>query len=214
LPLIWDRVDEPTRQELGLNYGKYASIGDQERKKLSRELLELVSAISYIADEYRLLEIDEAIDNLLLAHRGFQNFYNEPPFARALQRIVGESGKIPSRINKKYVLALIEVFLTNGNGIAWNAEPIYTSLINLFDNNQALVAILSFNNEAIASKLQFSLCQTKYRDLLQMLKASVSQPAVHELIEYLETANIPFSQMHEDTRIKQKVGNWLKIAGW
>jgi len=214
LPLIWERVDEQTRQQLGLSYGKYASIGDQEKKRLSRELLELVSATSYIADEYRLLEIDDAIDNLLLAHRNFQNFYNEPPFARALQRIAGQSGKIPNRINKKYVLALVEVFLTNGNGTAWNAESIYITLINLFDATKALVAILSFNHDVISSKLQLEMCQTKYRELLQMLKAIVSQPAVHELIEYLETANISFERMRDDTRIKQKVANWLKIVGW
>ncbi len=213
LPYLWDRVEESTRQQLGLNYGKYASIGDQERRNLSRQFLELVAATSYISDEYRVIEIEDAVENLLLAHRELNNFYNEPPFAQALQRIIGEAGKVPSRVNKKYVLAIVEVFLTNGNGVAWNAEPIYLSLIRLFDSNQALVAILSFSEDTIASKLQFPLCQRKYRELLQMLKIIISRPALKELIEDIENFNGPLDRLKDVSQFKQKVGNLLKIIG-
>jgi hypothetical protein len=37
------------------------------------------------------------------------------------------------RSGRKYVLGLVEVFLTNGHGIAWNAEPIYMDLIGKLD---------------------------------------------------------------------------------
>ena len=213
LPLLWDRVEEPTRQQLGSDYSKYASIGDQERKNLSRELLELVSATSYISVEHRVLEIEDAIENLLSAHRSLNNFYNEEDFAQALQRIVGPAGKIPVRVNKKYVLALVEVFLTNGYGVAWKADPIYRSLINLFDSKQALHAVLSFNDEVIASKLQRRLCQEKYRELLQMLKINISLPTVHELIEDIEKSDIPLDKLRDDSRMKQKVTNLLKVIG-
>ncbi len=213
LPLLWDRVDEPTRQQVGNSYGKYASIGDQERKNLSREFLELVSATPYIPDEYRVLEIEDAIENLLLAHRGLNNFYNEPAFARALTNIVGPAGKIPKRAYKKYVFGLVEVFLTNGNGVAWNAEPIYLSLINLFDAEQALIAILSFNEDNIASSLQFELCQKKYLELLDTLKINVSAPAVADLIEDIQKFEGPLDRLRDDHRIKQKLANLLKIIG-
>lgn len=47
-----------------------------------------------------------------------------------------------------------------------------------------------------------------------LLKANISQCTIHDLIYYLEMANIPFGQIHVYTDIKQIVGNWLKIAGW
>lgn len=213
LPLVWERVDEQTRQQLGTNYGKYASIGDQERRNLSREFLELVSATSYISDEYRVLEIEDALENLLLVHRGLNNFYNEPPFAHALQRIVGTGGKVPGRVSKKYVLALVEVFLTNGNGVAWNAEPTYRTLIDLFDASQALLAILSFTEDFIASRLQFPLCQKKYRELLGMLRINISLPAVKELVEDIEKFSGPLDRLRDDSQTKRKIANLLKIIG-
>lgn len=141
----------------------------------------------YLPDVLKAAEIESALQNLLNAHRNRSNFYSEPAFARQLQRVVGDEGNVPPQIYKKYVLGLVEVFLTNGNGIAWNAEPIYRALIKKFDYKQAFMAILSFTDNYIDSKLQFSLCQQKYRELLKMLKINVSAPALMEIIEYIES---------------------------
>jgi len=213
LPLLWDRVDEPTRTKLGMNYGKYAAINDQERKKLTHQFLNIVSATSYIAEDFRIPEIENAIDNLLLAHRGLNNFHNEPAFARALQNVAGREGKIPTSVKRKYVLSLVEVFLTNGYGVAWNADPIYRSLIDLFDSNQAVYAVLSFYDDSIASKLQFSLCQQKYYELLEMMKIKVSAAAVKELIGEIENFDGPIDRLKDNRQFQQKRANMMKIIG-
>ncbi len=213
LPLLWDRVDEQTRLTLGANYGKYAAINDQERKRSTRQFLEIVSAISYIADDFRISEIESAIDNLLLAHRQPSNFYNEPAFARAIKNIVGSEGKIPASLNRKYIIGLVEVYLTNGHGVAWNAEPIYRSLIDLFDSIQAVYTILSFYEDSIASKLQFLLCKEKYFELLEMMKNKVSAPAIKELIEEIENFKGPIDKLKDDRRFNQKRANMMKIIG-
>lgn len=213
IPLLWDRVDENTRQKFGSDYSKYAAAGDQERKKLVREFLELVSATSYLSDDFRIVAIDTVLDNLLLAHRAtdFKNFYSEPPFARELERLVGSEGKVPQLINRKYVHGMVEVFLTNGYGVARNAEPIYKSLIDLFDSNQILIAVLSFDEDHIAGKLQISLCQKKYLELLSILKVKVSMAALKELIEEIETYKHGLDRLRKDSRFKQKASNLIKI---
>jgi hypothetical protein len=127
---LWFFVDEATRQQFGVKYGKFIINGDVREAKLARQFLEIVSSISYIPNDLRAVEIKNAIENLLNAHRGLNNFYNEPPFARLLQRLVGEDGTVPPQVTKPYVLGLVEVFLTNGRGVAHNAESIYLSLIN------------------------------------------------------------------------------------
>jgi hypothetical protein len=75
-----------------------------------------VGAASYIPDTIRAAEICTAIDELLAAHRGFNNFHIEPSFARRLESLVGDKGLIPSAIAERYVEGLVEVFLTNGHG--------------------------------------------------------------------------------------------------
>jgi hypothetical protein len=211
VPYLWDRLDENTRQQFGIKYARFIANNDKEKQELSREFLETVSGLSYIPDGIRAAEVQAAIENLLSAHRGSNNFYNEPPFARQLQRLVGETGKVPVEVNSEYILCLIEVFLTNGNGIAWNAEPTYISLLDQLDPSQSLIAILSFTNLNISSRLQHTLCQTKFRELMEMMKNKVSMAAVKELIENIEKYRGRLDRMKDDSDVKRKVTALKKI---
>lgn len=186
LPLIWPRVDEETKNAFGLKYGNFVANNYQDEKKLARGFLQLVNGEGYIPDDLRVVEIEAAINNLLSAHRGFNNFYNEPSFAKQLQRILGEPPKVPKALNKKYVLAIVEAFLTNGNGVAIGADPIYKELLSQLDAHQANIAVLSFTDVAISSRLQFSLGQQKFRDLLQIVKPIVTSPPIKEIMEKIE----------------------------
>lgn len=212
LPFLWERVNEETRQSFGIKYGKFVANNAQQEKDLARAFLQVVSAENYIPDTLRAVDLEIAIDNLLNAHRGFNNFYNEPPFARQLQRLVGDGGSVPSEINIRYIHALVEVFLTNGNGVSWDAEPIYVSLLDNFSSLQASRAVLSFTNETIASRLQFQLCQKKYRELLAMMRIKISAPAIKELIEEIETYRGTLSKMKDDPKFVPQIRNLLKIV--
>jgi hypothetical protein len=198
---------------LGARYTKYAAVGEQDKKKLTREFLEIVSATSYLPEGTRIVAVDDALDNLLSAHRNFDNFYKEPQIARILKDSVGDKGNVPSKINRKYVLTLVDVFLTNGHGVALHAESIYTSLIKLFDPDQSLIAVLAFREDHISSKLQFGLCQEKYREMLEMLKLNISLSAVKELINDIEDFKGPLDKLKNDSRISSRVENLLKIIG-
>jgi len=212
IPDLWDRLDEHTRQQFGIKYSRFMANNDQDKQKLSREFLETVSGLSYIPDGIRAAEIQTAIENLLSAHRApLNNFYNESPFARQLQRLVGETGKVPSEVNNEYVLCLVEVFLTNENGVAWNAENTYRSLLDQFDPDQALIAILSFSDLNISSRLQHSLCQQKFRALMEMMKDKVSMPAMKELIDDVEKYRGPLDKLKDNSEIKRKVKALRKI---
>jgi hypothetical protein len=211
VPYLWDRLDENTRQQFGIKYARFIANNDRDKQDLSREFLEAVSGLSYIPDGIRAAEVQTAIENLLSAHRGGNNFYNEPPFARQLQRLVGETGKVPKEVNNEYILCLVEVFLTNGNGRAWNAESTYISLLDQLDPSQSLIAILSFSNLNISSRLQHPLCQSKFRELLEMMKNKVSMAAVKELIENIEKYRGRLDKMKDDSDIKRKVTALKKI---
>ena len=208
LPHLWIFVDESTRHQFGLKYAQFA-VNDEKEAKLARQFLETVSAVSYIPDNLRAIEIKNAIENLLSAHHEFGNFYKEPSYARALQRLVGQVGTIPPQVNNAYILGLVDVFLTNGRGIAHNAEGIYYSLINLFDARQALIAILSFRDVNISSKLQFKLCQEKYYELLSLMKIKISSDAVKELINDIENYKGPLYNMKDV--FKQKLSILQKL---
>jgi hypothetical protein len=194
-----------------MKYARFIANNDEEKQVFSRQFLEAVNGLSYIPDGIRAAEIQTSIENLLSAHRGSNNFYNEPPFARQLHRLVGETVKVPSEINNEYVLCLVEVFLTNGNGVAWDAETIYVALLERLDPDQSLIAVLSFSNLTISSRLQHQLCQSKFKVLMKIMKNKVSMPAVKELIETIEKSRVPLDKMKDDSDIKRKVVALKKI---
>ncbi|WP_009630949.1 hypothetical protein [Synechocystis sp. PCC 7509] len=211
IPYLWDRVDEQTRQQFGVKYGRFIANNDQAEARLALEFLELVSGKSYIPETLLTVEIDTALDNLINAHRGWDNFSNEPPFSKALNALINDRGEVPLSIRQKYVLGLVEVFLTNGNGVSTNAEAIYLSLVERFNTTEAVIAVLSFNHTTIATKLQQALCQKKYRELLQIMKTKVSAPAVKELINEIEYYKGPLFRLREQSEFKSKVDNMRKI---
>ena len=212
-PRLWPRVSEATRKQFGVKYAQYVANNDQEQARLGREFLDVVGAAGYIPDGLRAAELETAIQNLLTGHRGLNNFYNEPAFARQLRTLVSEGGAIPPQVEERYVMALVEVFLTNGNGVAWNAEPLYRDLLSKLTPQSALAAIRSFTDSSIASRLQFELCQRKYRELVGLLEPKIAAPAARELVEDIRAFAGPLDRMREDARIRRRLENLARILG-
>jgi len=214
IPYLWDRVSEKTRQELGVKYAQFVARNVQQQVKLAQQFLEIVSATSYKPDNIRAADLETAIENLLSAHRSANNFYNEPTFALQLQRLVGDAGRIPEQITQNYVLGVVEVFLSNGNGVAWNAEPIYIELMQQFDPRQSLIAAVAFRTTIIASKLQFPLCQQKYSEMMGIMVNQVANPAVKDLIQDVQKAlagKTSPEKLRQDRGLSQKIDNLRKI---
>ncbi len=205
LPYLWERVDENTRQNFGVKYGKFIANNEQNKASLSRQFLEIVNGVAYMPENLKAAEIETSLQYLLSAHRNISNFYSEPAFARQLTGLIGQAGQLPHQIRRSYVIGLVEVFLTNGNGVAWNAEPYYIELINKFSQNEAIIALLSFTHEHIASRLQFSLCQQKYKELIELIRGKISAPAALEVLDAIVNFNGPLDKMGNDTRMKQKI---------
>ena len=205
IPKIWARLDEYSRHKFGIKYTKLVGSNEREKEKLAREFLQVVSGLSYIPEGIRTADIETTIANLLVAHRGTNNFHKEHIFARKLEKLLGRSPKILPQVDDDYVHCLVEVFVTNGKGVAWLAEDKYKSMLARFNSHQALIAILSFTKKNIANRLKFSLCQQKFRELLEIVKNKVTMPAAQELINELQYCETSLDKIKDDSRIKRKV---------
>jgi hypothetical protein len=213
-PVLWPFVGEPMRKNFGVKYGQFTANNDAAKAKWAREFLDGVGAASYIPDAIRSAEIGTAIEELLSGHHGFNNFHIEPSFARRLESLVGDKGQIPPAIAERYVEGLVEVYLTNGRGVAWSAEPIYQRLLAKLDATQALVAILSFRKMRITSKLQFSLCREKYLELVALAKTKVTSPQGTDILNIIETYKPPLDRMRSETKLMEKVNAITKSLGF
>lgn len=208
--VLWERIDESVKNDFGIKYARFAVNGDGEEAAYARELLELVNGQSYLPEQIRLTELDEALEQLYEAHNSaYNNFYKEPAFAFQIERLVGKN-KVPVQLNNKYVYVIVDAYITNGNGVCYDAEPIYIKLIDMFNQDQIIIAILLFMNEHIASMLQFSLCEKKYREMIDRLKKKNTSPAIAEIIDLIDSFK-GLSNMRKDSMIKQKLSAYRTL---
>lgn len=202
-PIVWTRIDEGTKNEFGVKFARFSVNGDVESAARAREILELVNGQAYFPEPIRVTEVDNALNQLSTAHAGMNNFYNEPSFALQLERLVGKVD-IPKQLNNKYVMVLVDCFITNGYGACWDAEGIYKKLIGMFSQEQINIAIFSFMNEHISSMLQINICERKYREMIDILKQKNVSPAIGEVIKMIE--EFPsLMNMRKDSVIRAKM---------
>ena len=207
IPELWKRVDEETRASIGIKYKKLIANNDQEGERKIKNFLDVVGGLSYIPEDIKIVEIENAIENLLNVHNSMNNFYNESTFAKQLYNFIGKGNSMPDKIRKKAVFTIVKVFLTNGNGVARSAEKYYIDLIKQFNQKDALLALISFTDKQIASSLQFHLCEIKFKELLQLIKGKFTSAALVELFDEIENFPGRLSLLSNDTRIKQKINN-------
>jgi len=212
-PLLWPYVSNPTRAQFGVRLGQYTAVNDIAKQQWAREFLEVVEGLSYIPEGIRAAEIESVIEDLLDAHRGFNNFYNEPSPARRLKALVGAKGEIPTQVEVRYIECLVEVYLTNGNGIAWNADTVYERLLVLMNSKQSLISVLGFRRRAINSKLQFTLCSDQYVKLIEIAKVKVSSPQGKDLVDRIEQYSAPRETMSRDTKLMKEVEKIAESLG-
>ncbi|MBQ9274855.1 MAG: hypothetical protein IJ228_08580 [Succinivibrio sp.] len=182
---LWKLLDDQSRKDLGVRCVKFSLDGEGDAHEKALELLDHVDGRSYLPDDVRAAEIRAVLDELMEAHRSMGNFYSEPPLARNLSSLVGKLGEIPSEIEAYYINVLINVYLTNGYGTAFNAEPVYRELLAKFSPEQANAAVISFMRPDIDMKLHTQLCVDKYLAMLNLLRPIAAQSELKTFIDHV-----------------------------
>lgn len=198
-PELWPFVSEDQRQQLGLRFGRFVANGDSIQAVLARQLLDVAGAAAYLPDEVRTPDLAAAIEELLAAHRGFNNFHTEPGAARRLDELAGDH--VPVAVRFTYVRALVDVFLTNISGVAWSADPHYRAMISRFDPGEAEMAVRVLFGEAAQSKLRFERPRAKYAELIELLDPKMIGPAGRELMDAMKSFSGAPSDLAKDSHL-------------
>lgn len=203
IPYLWPHIPERTRGGFGIKFARFRANLDMDQAALAREFLDNVGAASYLPDDIRDGEIDALVDQLMAAHEGLNNFYNEPPVARALRDHVGDQA-VPNGVQERYVATLVDVFLGRRSGIAVAADPIYVELMEKFTPNEAALALLEVSGPNLAGTLSFDSPQQQLGKLLDILQPKlIGEPALG-LERAIRKFTGPKDSMVLDTKIQRK----------
>ena len=98
----------------------------------------------------------------------------------------------------------------NGNGLPWNAKPIYDNLISRWRNKHLAIFIQLIANTYVSYRLDNRSCAKNYQEIAKNLKQQTPHQSFQEVLEML--AICPDSQLgniKNDSRFKRA----LKEAG-
>jgi hypothetical protein len=184
-PHVWAVSSDEARYEAGLKQATFSVNGEISRARLAREFLELVEGLSYLPPVRLAVEINTALETLMTAHGGWDNFYTEVPHARFLQRLVPATGAIPENVLAKYVRVLALCRIGNGYGVSWEARPVYDELIGRWRDREISVFVDLSSNGDISSRLQFDKCSANFQILATRLLEQVTNIHIRRMLEFL-----------------------------
>ncbi len=204
-PALWRVNPDTARYEVGVKHETFAVNGEVARRSLAHQFLEAVDGLAYLPATALAGEIEAALDGLWRAHSGYNNFYNEPPYARILLKLVPNSGRVPLPVERKYVKVLTMCRIGNGYGVSEGATATYDELIGRWSERHVLHLLrLPVEDAEFNSRLQFEMCARNLSDLAADLRVRTPNKLVQRALDLLIAS--PPERMHrlrENGRYRQ-----------
>ena len=175
-----DELPAKTKSELIDRHSDYLAQGDEVRHQASGQFFERLGLLSLLSDAERHSLITNAAKKLLAIHQGFDNFYNEPPFAERLNRLLKQAATPDTA---KAVVVEVVTTCASGNpyGVSHAAVPYYHEMVKGFSPAEiGIMLSLPGTKTVFASRLKsYPSCEQRYRKLVGLLDPS-SIPAKYK----------------------------------
>lgn len=156
-PKVWNMANDEVRSNVAARYTSLKEVKSEDKAKETEEFLKMVGGIKYIPEDNRAIIYNRYAQELLDAHFGWDNFYNEPTHAKNLLSL---GAGVPQTSIRVYVLSVLMSFVGNSYGVSDNAQKYNIQMLlnlsqsgvnmvfNLLDNDIDLIWTLTFNKPA------------------------------------------------------------------
>jgi hypothetical protein len=129
-PLVWEKVDDEGKLELGQRYVRVRVGPSQDAALLAFNFFKVVGGISAIPDAYRRPIFENYAKALITAHFEANNFRKEGPRAEDLLELRFD---VPKDAAQVYTKAVILSFLGNTYGHCWKADETNRTMLSHFN---------------------------------------------------------------------------------
>ena len=116
---IWSALSSEEKWVIGRSYAQCLSDGDNKLLIALKSVLLKVKGFDYVPENLRSNTYIIAAKDLLSAHQGINNFYNEPSKAKYLAQM---GNSIPAPAFGNCMTAVLACKLGNSYGISWDAQ--------------------------------------------------------------------------------------------
>lgn len=149
----------------------YKAKGDDVRSKASLEFFEKIKRLDLLGDAEVHAIVTSACDGLMRVHSAFDNFYNEPPFAKRLREIVDGQG-VPPTAQAPFVEAVVTCSTGNPYGASVAAVPDYDAMIRSFSPKEIEIMLgLPKSATIVGGRIgSHSSCEKRFRKKVALIQ--------------------------------------------
>lgn len=164
-------LDDRIKSSMLEQYNKYFVKGDNDRCIAAKMLFEKMQILDLLSDAEQNAIVKNACRNLLKAHLEFNNFYNEPPFAKRLLELTF-SLKTPKTMQLEYVTTVLICYVGNPYGVSHSAVPYYEEMIKNFSPREIEHMINLLDEKSLFSEKikSYPRCKQRYREALELIE--------------------------------------------
>ncbi|MGY4384135.1 hypothetical protein ACVWYN_001161 [Pedobacter sp. UYP24] len=169
VPMVWTELKLPERWQIGRAYAELNSEGKSTAVSGLKKLLLKVKGFDYVPEDLRSNAFIKAANDIINAHEGSDNFYNEPG---AIKILMNMGSVIPTPALPLCLSATLSIKLGNTWGDSWSAQGPADSILNniSFDRWVYYFEQCLLNDRRVMYKLTESRPAGRWIDFIRGLK--------------------------------------------
>jgi hypothetical protein len=191
LPLLWDKVRDTEKWQVGHTYAEVYSAGMTSATQGIKQALLKVRGFDFVPENLRSDTFVKAADAIIRAHEGIDNFYTELSPVRNLERL---GTVIPAPALASCTSALLAVALGNVYGSSFSAAPLAKQVLAKYtrDRWEYYLSQCLPGDIRILNKLENPGPTKRWKEIVrarQLELSAIKNPKVRRLIEASITNN-------------------------
>lgn len=193
-PFLWDLVSDEVRSNIAAKFASLRDIKGKDAANEALEFLKIVNGIEYIPESFKEIIYKKHAQFLIDAHNGWDNFHNEPSYAKDLASL---GSNVPLSAIYTYVKAVMLSFIGNGYGIARSAQEYNTQMLSDLSQTgvRTLFAILNTDIEIIRELTHDRPIQRLY-GMMDLIKDKTMLPKQKDLFTFIMTTKADKLESH------------------
>jgi len=165
-----DELAPSTRSNLVNRHSNYIAEGKADRQSASQAFFEDLGLVGLLTNPERHSLISSACEKLMSAHKGYDNFHTEPPYAEKLHDLT-EQAAVPDTTKTEFVRTVATCSAGNKYGISRKAKPHYKSIVQNFSPREISILLdLPNRDNSLSRRLdRHSDCRQRFSNVIDWL---------------------------------------------
>jgi len=161
-------------------HNNYRLKNNEDKIKTSQVFFQKMGLFDLLTTVEKHSIIKNTVSQLFRVHQEFNNFYNEPPFAKNLLDITNGYA-VPKTVQEEFVQAVITCYVGNRYGVSDAAIPYYEQMIKNFSPNEIAIMLDVFSTKTIVADRinQYPDCRKRFVEAVLLLNTNSVTPELN-----------------------------------